>query len=125
MRITDSIAWAEARIADNKIYDMYEKFYGKRRPIEIWEEYDAICYQPEWKKLIETMPSELEDIQNNAKSVLEPMQWQMIMNSKDDADFDKQFDAIAAQAEELNVREIYDWSADQITKAKEAFKKYE
>lgn len=71
------------------------------------------------------MPSELEDIQNNAKSVLEPMQWQMIMNSKDDADFDKQFDAIAAQAEELNVREIYDWSADQITKAKEAFKKYE
>ena len=125
MRITDSIAWAEARIADNKIYDMYEKFYGKRRPIEIYEEYDALCYRPEWHKLIETMPDGLSDTLSGAVAVLVPLEWQMLLNTKDDAEFDRMFEEIAAQAENLGVKAVYDWTAEQVEKARKAYQKYQ
>ena len=124
-RITDSIAWADKKIENSKIHDMYEEYYGERRPIEVWKKYDALCYQPGWKKLIETMPSELEDIQNNAKGIIEPLQWQAIMTTQNDNEFDELFDEIMKQAEELNVKSVYDWTADQIVKAKQAFKNFE
>lgn len=124
-RITDSIPWTEARIADNKIYDMYEEHYGKRRPIEIYEEYDAICYRPEWQKLIETMPDGLSDTLSGAVAVLVPLEWQMLLNTKDDAEFDRMFEEIAAQAENLGVKAVYDWTAEQVEKARKAYQKYQ
>ncbi len=104
---------------------MYEEYYGKRRPIEVFEEYDAIVYQPEWKKLIETMPSELEDIQNNAKGVIDTLQWQAVMTTKSDEEFNQIFDQIITQAEELDVPAIYEWIEEQVAKAKDAFQKYQ
>ena len=124
-RITDSVSWAMANIEESKIHDMYEEYYGKRRPIEVFEEYDAIVYQPEWKKLIETMPSELEDIQNNAKGVIDTLQWQAVMTTKSDEEFNQIFDQIITQAEELDVPAIYEWTEEQVAKAKDAFQKYQ
>ena len=124
-RITDNLSYVEKRIENNKIYDMYEKVYGKRRPIQVFEDYDAIYYNPDWTKLIETMPTELEDIQNNVKGVVTQYSWQIVMNAKNDAEVEKMFDQMVSECEALGVKEVVDWGVDQINKAKEAFKKYE
>ena len=124
-RISDSLMYAEKGIEKNKIYDMYEEFYGKRRPIEVLEEYDAIYYIPEWTKLIETIPSELEDIQNNVKSVVTQYSWQIVTTAKNDAEVESMFDEMVSQCEALGVQQVVEWGQDQINKAKEAIKKYE
>lgn len=124
-RITDNLAYVEKKIENNKILDMYEKFYGKRRPIQVLEEYDTIYYIPEWTRLIETIPTELEDIQNNVKGVVTQYSWQIVMNAKNDAEVEKMFDQMVAECEELGVQKVVDWGEEQINKAKEAIKKYE
>ena len=124
-RISDSLMYAEKGIEKNTIYDMYEEFYGKRRPIEVLEEYDAIYYIPEWTKLIETIPSELEDIQNNVKSVVTQYSWQIVTTAKNDAEVESMFDEMVSQCEALGVQQVVEWGQDQINKAKEAIKKYE
>ena len=124
-RITDQAAYTEKKIEDNKLVDMYEEYYGYRRPIQVWTEKDLICYQPEWKKLIETMPSDLQDIQSNVKSIVCEYSWKIVMTAKDDAEIDSMFDEMKTQCDALGLQQIVDWGQDQIKTAMENGAKYE
>lgn len=125
LRITDNPEYTEKKIADNKIVDMYEEYYGYRRPIQVWTEKDLICYQPEWKKLIETMPSDLQDIQSNVKSVVCEYSWKIVMTAKDDAEIDSMFDEMKTQCDALGIQQIVEWGKNQIEAAKSNIGKYE
>ena len=125
LRVTDSLEYVEKGISENKIYDMYEGFYGKRRPIEVWEEKDAICYQPSWTALLETMPANLEDIKNNAKGVVTEYSWKIVMTSANDSKAEQMFNEMVEQCETLGVQEVVDWGKSQIEAAQEKVQKYE
>ena len=124
-RISDSIAYTEKKIENNKIVDMYEDYYGYRRPIEVWTEKDLICYEPEWRRLIETMPSDLQDIQNNVKGVVCEYSWKIVMTAKDDAEIDSMFDEMKTQCDALGIQQIVEWGKNQIEAAKSNIGKYE
>lgn len=50
----------------------------------------------------------------------------MLLNTKDDAEFDRMFEEIAAQSlENLGVKAVYDWTAEQVEKARKAYQKYQ
>ncbi len=53
------------------------------------------------------------------------MQWQAVMTTKSDEEFNQIFDQIITQAEELDVPAIYEWTEEQVAKAKDAFQKYQ
>ncbi len=119
-----TVDYSAESLKDNKIYKMWGDYYGKERPIEVWRAMDALCPRPEWNKLIETMPDELQDLKTNISSVVTTMSWKMVMEAKSDEEFDAMFDQMIAQSEELGLAEIVKWGQDQITKAKEAATKY-
>ena len=125
LRISDNPEYTEKNIANNKVVDMYEEYYGYRRPIQVWTEKDLICYQPEWKKLIESMPSDLQDIQSNVKSVVCEYSWKIVMNAKDDAEIDSMFDEMKTQCDALGLQQIVDWGKSQIETAMTNGAKYE
>ena len=125
LRISDNPEYTEKNIADNKVVDMYEEYYGYRRPIQVWTEKDLICYQPEWNKLIEAMPSDLQDIQSNVKSVVCEYSWKIVMTAKDDAEIDSMFDEMKTQCDALGLQQIVDWGKSQIETAMTNGAKYE
>ncbi len=105
--------------------DMYEEYYGYRRPIQVWTEKDLLCYEPEWRRLIETMPADLQDIQNNVKGIVCEYSWKIVMTAKDDSEIDSMFDEMKAQCDALGIQQIVDWGKNQIETAKANIGKYE
>ena len=124
-RISDQAEYTERKIENNKIVDMYEEYYGYRRPIQVWTEKDLLCYEPEWRRLIETMPADLQDIQNNVKGIVCEYSWKIVMTAKDDSEIDSMFDEMKAQCDALGIQQIVDWGKNQIETAKANIGKYE
>ena len=116
--------YTEAQLTDNKIVDMWQEFYGKERPIQVWRENDALCYNPEWKNFIEVMPDDLTEIQNNVKGVVTTLSWQAVMEAQTDEEFDALFDQMVSQCNDLGIQEIVAWGQEQITKARETIDQY-
>ena len=124
LNTTSTVAYNQLKMKGNKIIDMWGKHYNKERPIEVWKELDALCPTPEWNNLIETLPDDLVDVQNNVKSVVTTQSWQMVMNAQSDEEFDALFDKMAQEAESLGLQQLVDWGQAQIIKAKTAADNY-
>ena len=84
--VSDNPEYTEKNIADNKVVDMYEEYYATARPIQVWDRERSHLLSAEWNKLIEAMPSDLQDIQSNVKSVVCEYSWKIVMTAKDDAE---------------------------------------
>ena len=117
--------YTKSTLENNKIAEMWSEVYGKERPIEVWRENDALCFNPEWKNFIEVMPDNLTEIQNNVKGVITTLSWQAVMEAKSDEEFDALFDRMVSQCNDLGIQEIVTWGQEQITKAQESIGKYE
>ena len=124
-RLSNSVEFAELRIAENKICDMYEAFTGYRRPIQIWEENDALAYYPEWFKMLSAVPANLQDIIGNVSSVVKQDSWKIVMNATSDAEVDSMFQEMIDKCEAMNVQEVVDWGLAEYDAAQVKFAKYE
>lgn len=123
-RINDTIAYTEEKIKENKIVDAYEDYYGVRRPIEIWRKNNQLVYNAEWRKFIEVMPTELQDIQNNVKGIVTQDSWKIVMNATSDAEVEAMFREMAEKANAMGAQELVTWGLAQIKQAQEKYAQF-